>query len=132
MYGAKEFASLFCTGQYGHLYLESGTHARGKTFHIYVLPVDMQITDPRQFNNIRNSQAVEVYGITGGQPGWTESYGWLHIGPWQQEFQKLVIAKNIATQEAAIKREQIVQDKINEEERRVKQLLHNYVKETTI
>lgn len=132
MNGAREYASLFQTGQYGRLYFEVGSHARGKTFHIYVLPGDVEITDTRQFNNIRNSQVVEVYGVTGGQPGWTESYGWLYVGPWQQEFQKLVIATNVAIQEAAIKREQIVQDKINEEEQRVKQLLNNYIKETTL
>lgn len=91
MQGAREYASLFKTGQYGRLWIESHSHARGKTFKIYVLPPDVVVE--RDF--IFRTEKVEVYGITSGQPGWTETYGWLHKGKWQEDFEKLVVeAKN--------------------------------------
>ena len=89
MNGAKEYAKLFQTGQHGRLYFLSGEHARGKTFCIYVLPTD----EPISVSIHRVENAVEVYGIIGGQPGWTEYYGWLHRGKWQQDFAELVRAR---------------------------------------
>ena len=38
MEGARKYATMFKTGQYGKLYLVSSHHARGKTFRIYVIP----------------------------------------------------------------------------------------------
>ena len=87
MNGAREYASLFRSGQYGKLRLEVGSHARGSTFSIYVGSGDKE---------------VEVYGMTGGHRGWTESYGWLKNGPWQEDFNKLVELKN-AERELRIK-----------------------------
>ena len=89
MQGARDYATMFRTGQYGRLYLSSHHHARGKTFHIYVLP-EGEAALPNGPNKPLNKDAVEVYGITGGQPGWTETYGWLHRGKWQQDFDALV------------------------------------------
>ena len=43
MQGAREYARMFSSGQRGRLYLVSGTHARGRTFHIWVLPADTAI-----------------------------------------------------------------------------------------
>jgi len=87
--GADEYAVLFNTGQYGCLYIVSGCHARGLTFHIQVLP-EGEKAIPNGTNNLcTNSNAVEVYGIVSGDPGWTESYGWLHRGPWIEDFKKL-------------------------------------------
>jgi len=57
MQGAREYASLFETGQYGRLYIVSGEHARGKTFHIYVLPAGRTV-----MNIYMESDAIEVYG----------------------------------------------------------------------
>ena len=74
---------MFESGQYGKLYLESGIHARGRTFHIWVLPSDEPVYSPR-------GAGVEVYGVISGQPGWTESYGWLHHGKWEMDFAALV------------------------------------------
>ena len=89
MKGAREFAVLFKTGQYGKLYITSGSHARGKTFRIQVLP-EGQIARPNGDNNLcLNLEAVLVYGKVGGQPGWTEYYGWLHSGKWQEDFDVL-------------------------------------------
>lgn len=74
MKGAREYSLLFETGQYGRLYITSGSHARGKTFHIQVLPKD-ELAIPNGDNNAcLNEDAVEVYGIIGGNPGWTEYY----------------------------------------------------------
>ena len=80
MVGANEYAGLFKTGQYDKLYIESGHHARGKTFHIYV---------------VEGNKKVEVYGITGGHPGWTETYGWLHEGAWQNDFETLLQTRKL-------------------------------------
>lgn len=80
MKGARKYAGLFKTGQYGSLYLVSGEHARGKTFRIYVLPRG-EAALPNHNNPPLNSNAVEVYGVIDGQRGWTESYGWLQEGP---------------------------------------------------
>jgi len=90
MQGASEYASLFQTGQYGRLYLVSGEHARGKTFRIFVLPEGERAVQNGQHNPLLNRDAVEVYGILGGQPGWTEYYGWIRSGRWQRDFEKLV------------------------------------------
>lgn len=76
MRGAREYACLFDEGQYGKLRIQTGSHARGYYFHIFI-------------GNRGNE--VEVYGILGGQPGWTEWYGWKHDGPWKQDFEKLVL-----------------------------------------
>ena len=101
MQGAKKYATMFRTGQRGRLYLVSGEHARGKTFHIWVLPDDTPISGmPWSVKD-----AVEVYGITGGQPGWTETYGWLHKGKWQQDFAALVDAQQLKIANEAERRE---------------------------
>ena len=90
MQGAREYATIFSSGQHGRLYLVCGEHARGKTFHILVLPsVDPTIRLPWTVKD-----AVEVYGVTGGQPGWKETYGWLHHGKWEQDFAALVEARH--------------------------------------
>ena len=86
MQGAFEYANLFKTGQYGRLYLVSGGHARGRTFHIFVLPEGEMVPNSASLN----PNAVEVYGITGGHAIWTETYGWLHEGKWQQDFAAMV------------------------------------------
>ncbi|MEJ2899658.1 hypothetical protein [Acinetobacter sp. NS-4] len=87
MNGAHEYAGLFKSAQYGNLYLLSPHHARGQTFQIFVVPEGFQI----KLGGINAPHGcIEVYGILGGHPGWTEFYGWIHKGPWQQDFYKLV------------------------------------------
>jgi len=75
MKGAKEYAHLFKTGQYGKLYLVSSSHARGTTFHIQVLPAGEKAKSNGEHSLCLNANAVEVYGVVGGNPGWTEEYG---------------------------------------------------------
>jgi hypothetical protein len=86
MKGAREYAELFATGQHGRLYLVSGSHARGRTFGIYVLPAGERAIANGINNPPFNVDAVEVYGVVSGRPGWDESYGWLHLGPWRDDF----------------------------------------------
>ena len=87
MNGAHEYAGLFKSAQYGNLYLLSHHHARGQTFQIFVVPEGVQV----ELGGINAPHGgIEVYGILGGHPGWTELYGWIHKGPWQQDFYKPV------------------------------------------
>lgn len=90
MNGARHFATLFETGQHERLYLVSGSHARGRTFNIYVLPDGEAAIPNGSQNPPLNKDAVEVYGVVSGNPGWTESYGWLHAGRWQNDFADMV------------------------------------------
>ena len=90
MKGAREYADLFETGQYGKLYITSSSHARGRTFRIQVLPEGEKASPNGRSNLCTNENAVVVYGVIGGNPGWTEYYGWLHKGKWQEDFRALV------------------------------------------
>ncbi len=126
MRGARAYATLFETGQYGRLYLVSGEHARGKTFRIFILPQgeDAQPNGPN--NAPLNTDAVEVYGVTDGVPGWTETYGWLHEGPWQADFERMV-AKRHAEIAAAEEAKRASVEAVNAaRERRIRDLLSDY------
>ena len=125
MQGAREYATMFCTGQHGRLYLSSHYHARGKTFHIYVLP-EGEAALPNGPNGPLNKDAVEVYGITGGQPGWTETYGWLHRGKWEQDFAALVEARRAEIAAGVARREQEKADAEDAERQRKASLLAAY------
>lgn len=104
MNGAREFAALFQTGQIGRLYVVAGRHARGRTFRIFVLPEGEAARPNGSENAPLNSDAVEVYGVTGGNPGWTESYGWLHDGKWVNDFMALVVARTEAAERVEAER----------------------------
>lgn len=95
MKGAKKYAGLFKTGQYERLYITSSSHARGDTFRIQVLPEGEEAKPNGSANQCLNSNAVEVYGVISGNPGWTEEYGWKHEGKWQEDFEKLVRSKEM-------------------------------------
>lgn len=123
MNGARCYAELFTKAeQIGRLYLLPHFHARGKTFHIYVLPEGQKAIENAGINPPLNKDAVEVYGVTGGQRGWTEVYGWLHKGPWQQDFWTL------ATQ----KRELIKIKKEEEEKKKAQKALSDGDRVTTL
>jgi len=126
MQGAREFAKLFKTGQYGKLYIVSGNHARGRTFQIQILPKD-EVAIPNGENNLcLNKDAVEVYGVTGGNPGWSESYGWLHRGPWEKDFKKLadkIIADRLAVSK---KTEEKIRKAALEKHQQIQRLLDAY------
>ena len=96
MQGAREYADMFESGQHGRLFFVRGGHARGRTFHIWALPAGVTIGG----SPWSVSGAVEVYGITGGQPGWTETYGWLHRGKWVEDFDAIVKARQAEISDA--------------------------------
>ena len=117
MKGAREYSQLFKTGQYGRLYITSSSHARGNTFRIQVLPKGEE-AQPNGDNNIcLNKDAVEVYGVIGGNPGWTEFYGWKYEGPWQSDFEAMVLQRK-----AELETEQHVQ--ATQQAEREKELLN--------
>jgi hypothetical protein len=128
MQGAREYATLFQTGQHGRLFLVSSSHARGKTFRIFVLPEgeEARPNGAGTGNAPLNLDAIEVYGITSGQPGWTETYGWLHAGRWQQDFEKLVEARRAGIAAAEEAKQAARQSKDAQEALRRAALLANY------
>lgn len=115
MKGARKYANLFKTGQYGKLYIVSGSHARGKTFRVFVLAEGEKAITNGPNNAPLNSNAVEVYGVVSGDPGWTESYGWLHHGKWEEDFARLDEERSL---EAWRKSEEHSLAKIRQEEDR--------------
>ena len=125
MKGARKYATLIPTGQYGKLYIASSSHARGYTFKIQVLP-EGEAAIPNFDNLATNKNAVLVYGMVCGQAGWTEEYGWLHEGPWQEDFEKLVKEKTekIEDKAKADALREVTSKK--EEDRRVRNLLNKY------
>lgn len=126
MKGAKEYASLFKTGQYNKLYIVSGSHARGSTFRIYVIPADEQAISNGPDNPPQNKNAIEVYGIISGNRGWTEEYGWKYEGKWQDDFVSLVKQKYSEIEAAKKLNEhlKLVSDKIEND--RITKLLEAY------
>jgi len=123
MKGAKEYAELFeKSQQHGRLYLQVGEHARGKTFRIWILPNDDKLTE--SIHTVKD--AVEVYGVTGGQPGWTETYGWLHKGSWQQDFERLVNSKKLEKEADRKKNQALCEESEKEKQDKVKALLEAY------
>lgn len=123
MKGAKEYYDLFKTGQYGKLWIQCGSHARGKTFNIYIIP-DNCVVNENQCFSLRD--AVEVYGVVSGHPGWTESYGWLHAGIWQHDFDVLVSERKEVkrNKEIASAKKKLEEDK--KEREHIQKLLDNY------
>jgi len=112
MIGAREYAELFKTGEYGRLYIVSSSHARGRTFTIQILPEGEKAILNGSNNQCLNKDAVLVYGVVSGNPGWTETYGWLHQGKWQEDFQKLVDNRKaeIERKEEEVKREKKIEE----------------------
>lgn len=82
-------ASDFETKRYGPLYIVSGSHARGKTFHAYLLDPGQELPpNPRSGPNNRHPDLrddQEIYGVVRGQRGWTEEYGWIETHPGVQD-----------------------------------------------
>lgn len=126
MQGAREFSELFRTEQIGRLYIVAGSHARGKTLHIYVLPEGEAALPNGPNNRCLNSNAVEVYGVISGQPGWTESYGWLHRGPWVEDFNKIGKERADARYAAELAKISSLKQVREAEEKRTASLLATY------
>lgn len=126
MEGARKFAKLFETGQYGKLYIVSGDHARGLTFRIQVLPEGEKAIPNGSQNLCTNSNAVEVYGVVSGNPGWTESYGWIHKGKWCEDFEKLVSEKEAEIETRNLSDEQLKEQREKADRNKIASLLSQY------
>jgi hypothetical protein len=126
MEGAREYAMLFETKQYGKLYIVSSEHARGKTFRIYILPEGEKAISNGRSNSPLNKDAVCVYGVTGGNLGWTETYGWLHKGAWVNYFECLVKSKQIERDNKRRRTEATTEERDEASKKRIKELLSNY------
>jgi len=126
MNGARQYADLFTTGQYGKLYIVSGSHARGKTLHVQVLPEGEEAKPNGRNNLCSNDGAIEVYGLVSGNPGWTEVYGWLHEGPWQDDFYALV--EDLRTKRTKLRADtaRLMKETRKREEKRKADLLSAY------
>ena len=80
-YNIKGLNKIDCGG-YGEGYKENNIvfilseHARGKTFNIWVY-------ETSDIQDALNDEHLEVYGVTSGNLGWTEAYGWLVNGSWK-------------------------------------------------
>ena len=91
MNGADEYNILFKeTHQKGRLFFVVSSHARGRTFRVFVLPEGEAAIENGSSNAPLNSNSVEVFGQIGGHSGWTDFYGWIHKGKWQDDFNKYV------------------------------------------
>jgi hypothetical protein len=99
MKGADEFCEIFINAeQVGNLYMVPSSHARGNTFYLYVLPDGEKAIENGGCNPPLNKDSVEVYGVISGQRGWTEAYGWLHDGQWQDDFYELFKKRKAAAE----------------------------------
>jgi hypothetical protein len=126
MEGAYKYGKLFNTGQYGRLYITSSSHARGYTFRIQILPEGETAKTNGSGNTCLNSNAIEVYGVISGRPGWTEAYGWLHKGKWQKDFEKLVVIQEEEVKQRFEKDRDALIKNAKETKLRAKNLLDNY------
>jgi hypothetical protein len=126
MKGANKLAKLFKTGQYGRLYITSSSHGRGDTFRIQILPEGEKAKPNGPDSTCLNPNAVEVYGVISGNPGWTEEYGWLHEGKWQEDFEKLVHPKRLEIEAKSRVNQAITEEMKKAEERRISTLLSDY------
>ncbi|HAR39066.1 MAG TPA: hypothetical protein DCS09_11120 [Porphyromonadaceae bacterium] len=126
MKGAREYARLFSTGQHGRLYLVSSSHARGATFRVFVLPLGEKAIKNGDCNAPLNHAAVEVFGVVSGQEGWSEEYGWLHSGPWQEDFHAIVDKRRDEINLAKIKETAKKQKDNLANIQRIKELLSTY------
>ncbi len=127
MEGANEFCSVFKKAeQVGRLYLLPSHHARGETFRVYVLPEGVKVRENGGTNPPLNKNAVEVYGVVSGNPGWDEKYGWLHFGKWQEDFFKIAKERRADLEREKEKQDKYVKEKESKDKKRVNDLLGSY------
>lgn len=113
MHGAKEYARMFDSGYYcgGKLRISSGSHARGKTFQIFIGCPGTE---------------VEVYGAIRGRIGWDEEYGWVYKGKWQKDFERLVEERKLMIEKMEEQRIIEAQKRRSEERKRADEVMKNY------
>lgn len=125
MKGADEYYSLFKgkSQQRGRLFLQCHSHARGSCFEIILLPEGVKVEGSYPTNA---DNGVEVYGMTGGQRGWTETYGWLHKGKWQDDFNEIVSQEKITRHEQQVKYKEACERRDKEKTLKTDKLLSSY------
>lgn len=127
MKGADEYYKLFPEAvQKGRLYLLPSSHARGRTFRIYVLPAGEKVVENGGINPPLNNDAVEVYGVIAGNPGWTEEYGWLHNGKWKKDFQVMIDERKRELTELSELSKEKLEKQNQADSKRVSDLLNSY------
>ena len=70
--------------------------------------------------------SVEVYGMTGGQRGWTETYGWLHKGKWQDDFEAIVRERSAEVEKSNVARLEAIEREDSENRNKVSNMLATY------
>jgi hypothetical protein len=64
--------------------------------------------------------------MTGGQRGWTETYGWLHEGKWQDDFEALVSDRRAEIEASNAVRSQEASRAKAQDQNRVSDILSAY------
>ena len=126
-HGARQFHSIVKkTQQIGRFYFVCGSHARGKTFRIYLLPKGEKAISNGDSNPCLNKDAVEIYGIAFGQPGWSETYGWIEKGKWVDDVMEIINDLDVKNQEAILKAKNSKLEKEKAEKEKRNTLLEDY------
>jgi len=127
MEGADRYCRAFKENvQLGRFFLVPSSHARGDTFHLYILPEGEKAIPNGRSNAPLNKDRVEVYGIISGQPGWTEKYGWLHKGKWVEDFEAIVTSVEIETNTKKLEQEAAEKSKESADQISTERLLYTY------
>jgi hypothetical protein len=74
----------------------------------------------------KTPNVVEIFGVLGGHPGWSEHYGWIHHGKWVDDFQKLVDEKLENNRIQSELDEEIKKQKEEASKNKIKSLLESY------
>jgi hypothetical protein len=90
--GAEEYLDLFEMAiQYGGLYIVPYRDViNGDTLSVYVLPPNTHAIVNGKDKPPKND-CVKVYGQLKDKRGWLDECGWLFHGPWEKDFNELVI-----------------------------------------
>ena len=125
MKGAYEYCHLFPKmEQFGRLIVWPKSNARGKTFHIYVVPKNFKAASNGWCPSPEND--VEVYGVIGGNSGHSEEYGWVHHGPWEKDFAIVCHARRLQLEKQEAIGRQLMAGQKNDEANRIQNLLDQY------
>lgn len=127
MMGADEYCKVFKKiEQFGKLLLVPSSHARGATFYIYILADGIKYDEKNCSSPQYRSDSVEVYGVLGGHRGWTEYYGWIHKGPWCEDFENILKNRKDEIEKANILWLKKIKEKDDKDKLKIKSLLDNY------
>jgi hypothetical protein len=123
MQGAKEYAELFTTGQYGRLYMQADIRTdRRRTFRIWVVPANAQFRDTIS----RIHASVEVFGVVSGANTENETYGWIRRGRWVADVEAMAGELRAQAVTIAAARTKAIADAAAAEEARIAEVLASY------